>query len=184
MVLQNFPVSGPRPDFYCDFLTGNFAVEAKGYSKAKVSEKDMLIHKAQSKSGPLPSSFTTASVAYNLYNSPKVKYYDPFGDNNFYDIEFNKKLRIMYYESVLNFISFATIDVPERNIPNYLSFTIRNNSPIINKIIIHEAIYQRNWDNIDWLVNFEQKTIGMDSVYIDVDGVGLSTHYENTRWSR
>jgi len=81
MELKGYPISGERPDFYCDTLNKQFAVETKGYSAQSVSDTSMKKHKAQSKTGPLNVHFSAANVAYNLYRKPKIKYYDPEGDD-------------------------------------------------------------------------------------------------------
>src|SRR5208283_2967007 len=54
MILAGIPISGNRPDLYCIGDTFQFALEAKGFSAASISAKEMLKYKNQAQSGPLP----------------------------------------------------------------------------------------------------------------------------------
>lgn len=104
MALKGYNIEGDRPDFYCDTFTEQFAVEAKGYSAQSVSDAQMSKHKDQSETGPLSINFSVASVAYNLYKKPKIKFYDPISDNVPYENDLNSRLRELYYQNVLFFI--------------------------------------------------------------------------------
>jgi len=109
MIEAGFPLAGERPDFYCDTGSCQFAVEAKGYSAPSVSDVKMVKHKNQSKTGPLSVHFSIASVAHGLYKSPRIKYYDPVGEDMPYSYDLNYGLRKSYYKSVLNFIRLVSV---------------------------------------------------------------------------
>jgi hypothetical protein len=175
MQLQRHPVSGERPDFYCDTLTKQFAVEAKGYSAKSISEGAMKKHKAQSKTGPLPVNFSAASVAYNLYNTPKIKFYDPEGDNVPYDDSLNLKLRNLYYQSALYFIEQISGPRTQSELPDYFAYNIPYSFMAARQILVHKAILEQRWRNVEWFASIEKKEGSDDDLYIDVDGIGLTT---------
>lgn len=172
MTAKGIPISGTRPDFYCDTLTQQFAVEAKGYSKPSISDKEMIKHKNQSKGGVLPVHFSVASVSYNLYKSPKIKFYDPEGDNVHYDKEMTATLRRMYYQSVLYFAeSIGSRTLSE--IPDYFAYKFDFPFSHVQQILLHKDIVEKNWETTEWLNSIEQKDI--EDLFIDVDGIGLTS---------
>lgn len=181
MQLKGYPISGERPDFYCDALTKQFAVEAKGYSAKSVSDVAMKKHKTQSKTGPLPVNFSAASVAYNLYNTPKIKFYDPEGDNTPYDDSLNLELRRFYYEGALHFIDQISDSREQSDLPDYFSYNISYSFMAARQILVHKAILDRSWRNFEWLAAIEQIEGLDDDLYIDVDGIGLTNRSTRTR---
>ncbi|MDO8343490.1 MAG: hypothetical protein Q7T48_09850 [Cellvibrio sp.] len=174
MELKGFPISGERPDFYCDALTKQFAVEAKGYSAQSISDAAIGKHKAQSKTGPLPVHFSAASVAYNLYKSPRIKFYDPEGDNVAYDGAMNSELRDLYYRSVLNFIETVADSNIQSEFSDYVAYNISYPFSAARQILVHRAIYERSWNTIKWLNSIEHNDAEDNEFYIDVDGIGLT----------
>jgi len=174
MCKAGFSIMGSRPDFYCDDLTHQFAIEAKGFSCTCCSDNQMNIYKHQSTQGPLGVNFSIASVAYDLYREPKVKFYDPVIENLPYNIELNDRLRSAYYEAILNLIEelgLETMGVYQDN-NNYVEYNLLITHTPIGKILLHQAIVERGWHENDWLLNIE--TEGNENYYIDRDGVGLA----------
>lgn len=173
MEVKGCPISGERPDFYCDALTKQFAVEAKGYSAKSISDSAMKKHKTQSQAGPLLVNFSVASVAYNLYKTPKIKFYDPDGDNVPYDDSLNSKLRFLFYRSVLSLIESFGDTRTQSEFPDYFAYNIPYPFMNIRQILVHRAIIERHWDTAEWLASIEQKDGENNEFYIDVDGIGL-----------
>lgn len=180
MELKGYPISGERPDFYCDTLSKQFAVEAKGYSTQSISDSAMTKHKAQSKTGPLPVNFSAASVAYNLYKTPKIKFYDPEGDNVPYDDSLNLQLRDLYYRSILYFIDRVGNQRSQSEFSDYFAYDIPYPFMATTRILLHRAISERSWDNVEWLASVERKEGDDDGFYIDVDGIGLTNRSTRT----
>jgi len=175
MLLKGLPIVGKRPDFFCDATTKQFAVEAKGYSSRSISDQSMKKHKAQSQTGGIKVNFTTASVAYNLYRSAIVKYYDPDGENVPYDTILNAKLRHWYYSNALSLIEAITNHREQSELPDFLAFNVNFPSIHFPRILIHKAIYERSWENIEGLTSLEEINVSNNSeFYIDVDGIGLT----------
>lgn len=175
MQLKGHPITGERPDFYCDALTKQFAVEAKGYSAQSISDAAMKNHKEQSKTGPLPINFSAASVAYNLYKKPKIKFYDPEGDNVPYDNSLNSELRSRYYRSVLYFIERISDSRTQSEFSDFFAYNIPYPFMAARQILVHRAISEQSWDNVEWLAAIEQKSGEDNEFYIDVDGIGLTS---------
>jgi hypothetical protein len=181
MELKGFPISGRRPDFYCDTLKKQFTVEAKGFSARSVSNSEMNIHKEQSTTGPLKRNFTVASVAYNLYRSPKVKFFDPEGDDALYDDSLNEELRNLYYRAVLNFVESGAARRQQSEFVDYFAYDFSYPYSDVSQILLHKAIVERSWSGVEWLNSIEQKNEINKEVYIDVDGIGL-VGCANQRW--
>lgn len=197
MAISGHTIAGQRPDFYCDALGKQFSVEAKGYSSRSVSDNLMGIHKGQSQTGPLQVNFSVASVAYNLYHSPAVKFYDPINDNMSYDFDLNSQLRDMYYQNALALIEALSKDPEESDIPNYMSYMVNLPAPGGVEFLVHKIVHERNWkpnvwlssdmvtSNDEWLfydarANYKERLAFVDrivdrheNVYIDLDGIGL-----------
>ncbi len=174
MHLKGHPIVGERPDFYCDAITKQFAVEAKGYSVKSISDTAMSKYKNQSRTGPLPVNFSAASVAYNLYNTPKIKFYDPEGENIPYDESLNLELRKLYYERVLYFILGISGSRTQSEHLDYFAYDIPYSLLPVRKILVHKKILERSWGNFEWLAAIEHKEGLDDDFYIDVDGIGVS----------
>ena len=171
MIQFGHKIKGERPDLYCDNLSQQFAIESKGFSRPSVSQSDMNKHKSQSQEGPLSVNFTIASVAYDLYKAPKVKFYDPTNEINEYHKKQNQKLRSLYYQSVLELTELAEPRRERSEYEDYYSFPLF--SPFFDfALLIHKSIVKREWDSNEWLYSIE-KTREDDGVYIDLDGIGL-----------
>lgn len=174
MALKGLPITGRRPDFYCDTLIKQFAVEAKGYSVQSISDFAMDKHKDQSRTGGLPVHFSVASVAYNLYKKPAVKFYDPEGDNVPYDKNLNLKLRVSYYRNAMYFIERISDSRAQSEFADYFAYNISYPFMAARQILVHKGILERNFGNFEWLASVEQKGEEKDEFYIDVDGIGLT----------
>ncbi|ATX80702.1 hypothetical protein Ga0123461_2301 [Mariprofundus aestuarium] len=184
MVANGNPVAGSRPDFYCDdpLNLTRFAVESKGYACATYSENEMNRilptrgPKLQSTTGPLRKDFSVASVAYNLYAEPTIKFYDPISTSTIYDKNLSQRLRSGYYESILGSINSLGLE-RDTNIhdQNFVAYKIPIVSCSISKILLHQAIVKREWNNNEWL-----KEIGKnrkdEKYYIDNDGIGFASY--------
>lgn len=172
------PIRGQRPDFYCDTLTKQFAIEAKGYSRQSVSDEAMKEHKRQAKTGPLSVHFSRASVSYNLYRAPKIKYYDPPSEAEYND-DLNRQLRADYYRSI-----FETLEV----LPKSETFTIGNIElaafsihPFFRNgtILIHPAVFSEAFhDSDDWLMKIPAKGLETETAFVDSDGIGIGWSWD------
>lgn len=179
MVRHGYQVQGERPDFYCDNLKHQFAVESKGLSKRSVSQNEMSDHKLQSQRGPIPVNFTVASVAYDLYRNPKIKFHDPVNDNIEYNNDVNLQLRSLYLSAVLEFLELSTTERSRSDYDDYYSFDLDFLwGPVSEfRLLIHRAIVSKDWMGNDWLNDISE--IDNDDVdnygpYIDLDGIGLT----------
>ncbi|HHY0595786.1 TPA: hypothetical protein ACVU5V_004933 [Vibrio parahaemolyticus] len=175
MVQHGYPIKGKRPDLYCDTRTKQFAVEAKGYKVSSVSANKMLEHKSQSRQGPIPVHFSVASVAYNLYESPTVKFHDPVGDDFVYSDDINRKLIAIYYQSILDSIEqiglepiYQMDDIPQGFVAYRIPIVPPKNSLFL---LLHKSIVSRDWQDTEEFVIENDE--GDFLTYIDVDGVGL-----------
>lgn len=174
MKVAGHKVTGERPDFYCDTATKQFAIEAKGFSRKSISENEMLKHKIQSKTGPIPVQFTMASVAYGIYSSPKVKYYDPPNDGIEYDSELNLKLRSDYYTTILNALRLHRPQQSERSFQgDYVEYPTSFGGSDDFRVIIHKDIIEQKWLETEWIEGFKTQAPDLDFGFIDVDGIGL-----------
>jgi hypothetical protein len=173
MAIRGHKITGERPDFYCDTGTKQFAIEAKGFERKSVSENRMQTHKDQSSTGPIPVHFTMASVAYDLYSSPKVKYYDPPNDGVEYDSELNLKLRSDYYTAILNGLRFHRLHQLERSFQDdYFMYPLFFEGLDLS-LIIHKDIIKEKWLKNEWIEGFNIQAPDLDFGFIDVDGIGL-----------
>lgn len=178
MALKGYKIIGERPDFYCDTLRQQFAVEAKGYSAQSVSETAMIKHKVQSETGPLSTHFTVASVAYNLYKNPRIKFYDPEGDDVLYESQLNARLRYFYYRDALRFISFISDSRTQSDLHDYYAYNISLPNIPVKQILVNKGILEQAFENIEWLDSINNTGEENGNYYIDVDGIGLS--YNNS----
>jgi len=175
MFLKKHPIEGKRPDLYCVSLKNQFAIEAKGYKKSRISDDDMEKIKDQSKEGPLSVNFTVASVAYNLYKDIHVKFHDPVGDDVEYSTDLHKALVDRYYRSILNLIKQFSLMPSSQvdNLPqNYVAYRI----PLIAQenstyLLLHRLIVEENWERLE--LNNGQYNSDSEDTYIDEDCVGL-----------
>ena len=175
MRIKGIPIAGQRPDFYCENLREQFSVEAKGFSSKSVSDYAMRKHKTQSGTGPLLVNFSVASVAYNLYQSPKVKFYDPIKDGVPYDADLNSKLRDEYYRSALKFIRYISEEPKESGLADYISYRHSISGFSAIKFLVHRVIHDGKWEtgeqfsSTEYLAEHYQN----EDIYIDVDGIGI-----------
>ncbi|MFI3223510.1 MAG: hypothetical protein QX191_10790 [Methylococcaceae bacterium] len=175
MFLRKHPIKGERPDLYCHSLTKQFAIEAKGYKKSRISDVDMEKFKMQSKKGPLTFNFTVASVAYNLYKDIHVKFHDPVGIDMDYSTDLNKELVDTYYRSILNLIKQFGL-LPSNQVDNLPQDYVAYKIPLITQetflyLLLHRLIVEEKWGRLE-LTNDHYNSDSEDT-YIDVDCVGL-----------
>lgn len=178
MALAGFAITGKRPDFYCDTGNQQFSVEAKGYSTLSMSDKEMNGHKAQSKTGPLAVNFSVASVAYGLYQAPKVKYYDPPLEDVEYQRDLNFRLRANYYSAVLFFLTESGFFEPTATQEGrYRRFISRRLGSTID-ILVDDDVFKLAWNEQDWNYEREQELNDADESFIDRDGIGVIMGYD------
>jgi len=178
MKAANRPIKGRRPDFYCDTLTKQFAIEAKGYSRQSVSDEAMKEHKRQAKTGPLSVHFSRASVSYNLYRAPKIKYYDPPSEAK-YDDDLNRRLRSEYYETILAslklFPESAPVTIGEHE---FTAFSIHPLFPN-GCILVHPMILKEAWrESVDWLKFIPKDGFETETAFVDSDGIGIGWNWD------
>lgn len=173
MKILGIPIKGKKPDLYCDTLTQQFAIEAKGRTESSISKKNMKKYKTQSQQGPLPVNFTIASASYDLYSSPKVNYYDPINPDIEYNMEINLQLRKRYYLSIQNLIEFYSLSGETDNqFSDFTSFHLRD-FPLFDSfyLIIHKSILNKKWQINGLLESLEK--IDKENIFIDLDGIGI-----------
>lgn len=173
MIRNGYQIKGKRPDLYCDSLNKQFAIEAKGYSQSSVSDTKMNKHKSQSQKGPIPINFSVASVSFNLYKSPKVKFYDPEDESVEYSSIVNSQLRSLYYNSLLELIEYFGLEKVKSGIPDYNAYII---SPLLfpeYRLLIHQVIVSKEWGGNEWLPPLSRES-NEENYYIDNDGIGLT----------
>lgn len=115
MRLRGIPVAGPRPDLLAYSPTSTFAIEAKGYT---AGARNMTNHKIQAQSGNhlIPVNFSIASISYNIYNSIRCNYHDPFNDNIQFNNEAFRNSTIQYYSGLKEFLNEKYFEVSEVSI--------------------------------------------------------------------
>lgn len=106
-------LAGQRPDMFCVSPASTFAIEAKGFNDASVSDNAMRAHKVQASSGQLHADFHVACVSYNLYDQPKCKYHDPEGTGEESSRGFLHNLVQSYYEGWNTFLKMSMIQKDE-----------------------------------------------------------------------
>lgn len=100
-----------RPDLLAFTQSAQFAIEAKG--RAPGDPGNMANHKAQSLTGGIPVQFTVACVTYDLYNSVKCNYHDPFNDNVPYNSELLAALTKDYYSGLAQYLNEDSFEIRE-----------------------------------------------------------------------
>lgn len=103
MRLQGHLLTGQRPDLISYSPTAVFAIEAKG--RHQNNPGNMVTHKTQSQSGPIPVNFSIACVSFNLFNQVTCNYHDPFNDNIQYDNVSLQALTRNYYRGLAEFLN-------------------------------------------------------------------------------
>lgn len=171
---KGYKISVDRPDYYCNTTKQFFSLEAKGYSSNSFSDKKMQDVKAQANSGPLQKSFSIASATFNIYKSPKVKFYDPDGDSLNYDQDFADLLRKNYYSEVLRILNssfFTLLKETEKEANDFYVYAPFVGSDFF-KILVHKSIVE-NKDLKEEIPVFET-----EDKFIDSDGIGLALNLE------
>ena len=175
MKQKGLPLDCERPDFYCMSSTSQFVIEAKGYQRATVSNRDILDVKIQSAScmqshqAQIPAHFSVASIAYNIYDSPIIKYLDPEGNSAEYNNELNCALRNDYYDVIRHLVKdLCFVDFKPNSQYKIAAITLWNSNPI--GILLHKSILDGKRE-YDWVDDVEM--IENEDFYIDRDGVGL-----------
>ncbi|TPD73753.1 hypothetical protein [Flavobacterium microcysteis] len=115
MRLRGIPLVGQRPDLlaYTSSST-RFAIEAKGYTNGT---GDMTDHKIQANSGNhiIPVNFSVASVSYNIYNSIRCNYHDPFNENVIIGDDDLINISKQYYSGFAEFLDNDYFEIGQRN---------------------------------------------------------------------
>jgi hypothetical protein len=181
MTLKGLKIKGKRPDLYCFGDKFQFAVEAKGYSKAYVNSKEMLIHKNQAVSGPLPVNFSIASVSYNLFNNVSCKYHDPFVNNIEYDNRLYMELNRIYYSGIFEYLDNDLFDIEEGELEGNHCFFIDILGSLIpfcvssseRICLILQTDFKRFLRGEN--VFFNDTIIQNENYYLDTDGIGFGS---------
>lgn len=163
---------GVHPDFYCDSLNGSFVIESKGYSHKTFSDKQMQNVKRQASSvlNKHNLKFSIASVTYNIYDSPIIKYYDPKFEPNDTDETLNLKLRTSYFEFFKGLMGHLRTQSPFKLNDEYIAATLGVYGDIEFKLLVNKNILSEN-HKYSWLEKVD--TIDEENYYIDRDGIGL-----------
>ena len=171
---KGFPISGRRPDYYCDTGTQSFSLEAKGSCVKSVSDSVMQTVKNQAQSSKLSTQFSIASKTYNIYNSPIIKFYDPEGNNKSYDTELCNFLRKDYYNGIINLLNSPYFTQTEKSEKDFYSYTPQSFSDLF-QILIHKEIIETK-DFSESLTPIET-----DNLFIDSDGIGLRINLDTIK---
>lgn len=138
--------------------------------------------KPQSSQGSLLVDFTVASVAFNLYKSPKVKFYDPINEGVEYDAALNQKLAQSYYRSIFSMIKIHQLKKEDKKllpaIPStfdaYLITPFALNPifrPCSLYLLVHKSIANNSWSMES---NFLSEYNNNDEIsFVDTDGIGI-----------
>lgn len=173
---KNYGISikGSHPDFYCDSPHGSFVIEAKGYGCNTFSDNKMekVKQQASSVSNKLNLKFSIASVTYNIYDSPIIKYYDPKFEPNNTDEALNRKLRVSYFEIIKSLMGHLWIQGPFEELKDdYIAATLGVYGDIEFKLLVNKNILSDNHD-YHWLEKVN--SIDKENYFIDRDGIGFS----------
>ena len=178
-----------RPDLYCYGGGKQFSVESKGFSDATVSENAMAIHKSQSAQGPLKINFSVASVAYNLYDKIRVKYYDPINEDNEFDYALNLDLSRNYYRGFVQLLDSQSVEnifLLSINNKNYFLvqlFPLNNDLSSTQILLLYPWLFRAK---LYLAIHTDVKKFAIegnltdleyyddDLTYIDNDGIGLA----------
>lgn len=180
MTVAGIPISGNRPDLYCVGNNIQFALETKGYSAATISAKEMLNHKSQAQSGPLPVNFCVASVSYNLYELVRCKYHDPYNDNIQYNAPVNRELNRLYYAGIFEYLNFDYFRIEEGEIQNKHCYFIDILGPgtpyklcigSFSLALILQSEFKKA--TLSESFTFNETAIQNPFLYLDTDGIGL-----------
>lgn len=103
------PMRGQRPDLVAFSENAVITIEAKG--RKSNNPGNMADHKRQANSGNLPRHFSIACVSYDLYNSVKCNYHDPFNDNIEYNNEGLRESSAKFYNNLSEFLNINYFEV-------------------------------------------------------------------------
>jgi hypothetical protein len=133
--ILNLPISGQRPDLISFTQEDIFAIEAKGSSDGP---GNMINHKTQAQTGPIPVNFSIASVSYNLYDLIQCNYHDPTNINVPYNEKLLKEVSKLYYSGIAEFLNKKYFDINEINFNNEDFYEIQLNFREFQKMIFNE----------------------------------------------
>ncbi|MEK8048126.1 hypothetical protein [Ideonella margarita] len=176
MTMMGFPLVGGRPDLYCVTNTEQFALEAKGYSRASISAAAMAQRKLQAQSGPIPVGFAFASVAYNFHGSVKCKFHDPIVPDTPFNERLNSLLAYRYYEELFQQASLGGEgQLVAVGGDMYYSFPLepgdlQSRLPVVSILLPREL--ERRLP-IESYLRLNRESFIDGNTYIDVDGIGL-----------
>ena len=181
MHVMKKPIAGSRPDLYCTTSSQQFAIEAKGYSKQSVSQREMDRHISQSRSGLLYADLCVASVTYDIYNINgyiQCKFHESVGSNITFSRHENNALAKQYYLSLFNqlsgYIMPESYEFDNKQYDAYdLSpyFFLRHNAGRRVRLLLDTKI-RRNLES-DRIIEIEYPRISEQNIYLDADGVGI-----------
>jgi hypothetical protein len=175
MVRFGFPISGSRPDLYCENGVDQFAVEAKGFSDSTMSPARLLTFKAQSQNGPIPVRFSLACISFNIYDNVQCKIYDPVNANAQYNKAANLALSSIYYSSLFEALeSIAEAGEIEIAGQRYLSYKIPAIIQSVKMAPVSFLINSQIKQSLSELGPRKPfKSYMNENIYIDNDGVGV-----------
>lgn len=179
MLARRLVMTGPRPDFYCDNGSQQFALEAKGLSDASVSDTQMSAYKQQAQSGPLPVHFAVASATYRIYDDIATKYYDPPSPDAEYSRELNGFLARHYYARIFDWAG-GRPSYPDLQLKNgiFLRYALRvDDGPGIRLLVnrrVAEFMQTGDEQLPLWPENAPKfRAMDLERVFTDTDGIGI-----------
>jgi hypothetical protein len=131
-----------RPDLLAYTNHSRFAIEAKGFSGG---HGNMTDHKDQSITGGIHVDFTVASVAYDIYNQVKCKYYDPYNENVPYDNELLRKLSQNYYRGLSEFLNEKFFNFREVEFQGEKFYEVELSYRYLEKLFPDEFPFEPIW---------------------------------------
>lgn len=144
MKMKGLLIKGSRPDLLAFKNNEIFAIEAKGYSGGAGNMND---HKIQSRTGGIPVNFSVASVSYNLYDSVKCNYHDPYNENVLFDKELFKDLTKEYYSGFSKFMEYGHFDKVEYQNESFYEIDLFY-PPFWDKYFSHKHMFRHFWDEV------------------------------------
>ena len=187
MKMRGLPIQGKRPDFIGVRGDRNLiAIEAKGYAARFISSDRMKKHVGQANAGSIAVSKSVASVAFNLYNRVRVKYYDPESKDSENNPRLISEMIKHYYSGAVTYINEKFFFVDKVRImgndyyilfpriryfyPFYFGYKQRHFKGII-KILLDTRLKEfAESGEFDW----RMKPYRDENTYVDVDGIGLT----------
>lgn len=111
MRIRGHKISGARPDLISYTQNAAFSIEAKG--RHQYNAGNMVVHKRQARSGPIPVNFSVACVSYNLFSEVKCNYHDPFNNEVPYDNVSLQALSRNYYRNLQQYLDLENFEIRE-----------------------------------------------------------------------